>query len=290
MKFLLTGLFNTFDLLDTIVKSVKTADENNFWGFLTSDHLVFPHQMGDSGTVEVWTLLSYLSALTEKIRLGTLVTPMPLRPPQILAKVVSSLDILSNGRSILGVGAGYVREEFEAYYQWDDPKTRVDKTYEAVEMITQLWTRDVVNYCGKHYSTKNTILEPKPIQRPHPPLLFGSMGSGKRMLKLAGKYSDICYIPSFQTKTFGFDEAREIVMSEARIHKREEKVAIATGASYSAEKFPHFGSEYVERNYIKGIEEATQLGCEYVLVPFPTKSFVVDLTNFCRDVLPSFSY
>jgi alkanesulfonate monooxygenase SsuD/methylene tetrahydromethanopterin reductase-like flavin-dependent oxidoreductase (luciferase family) len=73
-----------------------------------------------------------LAAKTEKIRLGTLVTPIPFRPPSMLAKMVSTLDVISNGRTVFGIGAGWSQTEFEGYSSWDEPKIRVDKTIEGL--------------------------------------------------------------------------------------------------------------------------------------------------------------
>src|SRR5947209_18641866 len=90
-------------------KQIQTAavesDQLGYWGFVLPDHYMWGPQRGGDSTFETWTALTYLVAKTEKIRLGTLVTPIPFRPPGMLAKTVSTLDLLSNGRTILGVGA-----------------------------------------------------------------------------------------------------------------------------------------------------------------------------------------
>lgn len=90
--------------------------------------------------------LTYLAAVTNHIRLGTLVTPIPLRPPRVSAKMVSTVDVLSKGRSFLSMGAGWSKEEFEAYSQWDAPKVRVEKVDEGVALIKKLWTEPTVNF------------------------------------------------------------------------------------------------------------------------------------------------
>lgn len=120
-------------------------------------------------------------------------TPIPFRPPGILAKMVATVDLLSSGRTILGVGAGWSRTEFEGYNEWVSGKTRVDRTEEGVKLILRLWQEDKVDFQGKFYSAKAAVLDPKPLQKPHPPLLFG--GFSPRMLRLAGRYGDLCFIP-----------------------------------------------------------------------------------------------
>ncbi len=150
--------------------------------FLVWDHLLLPMQGGER-TLEAYTLLSYLAGKTERIKLGTCVTPIPLRHPPLLAKMISSLDHLSGGRLVVGVGAGWHADEFKIYGQWERAGARVRRTSEAVELMVRMWTEERVNFRGEFYSVEDGILEPKPLQRPHPPLWVGS--TGKRMLELA---------------------------------------------------------------------------------------------------------
>ena len=98
-----------------------------FWGFVMPDHYMWGEDRGGNSTLETWIVLTYLAARTEKIRLGTVVTPIPFRPPGMLAKELSTLDILSNGRVVLGVGAGWSQTEFEGYSKWDDAKIKSRK-------------------------------------------------------------------------------------------------------------------------------------------------------------------
>jgi len=140
-------------------------------------------------SVDSWTMLAALAVETEAIQLGTCVTPITFRPPPILAKVVATVDQLSNGRAILGVGAGWNKQEFDAFSSWDDVKVRVAKTREAIELILKLWlSKGPVDFDGKYYKTKGAILEPKPIREPHPPLWFGA--GGPYLLKLAKRYAE----------------------------------------------------------------------------------------------------
>ncbi len=134
-------------------KQVQTAaveaDQLGFWGFVLPDHYMWGADRGGNSTFETWTALTYLAAKTEKIRLGTLVTPIPFRPPGMLAKTVSTLDLLSNGRTILGVGAGWSQTEFEGYSEWNSNRIRVDKTREGLDLILKLWTQEEVDFKGK---------------------------------------------------------------------------------------------------------------------------------------------
>ncbi len=222
------------------------------------DHYMWGEPFGrgieqPDSTLDTWVALSYLAAKTNKVKLGTLVTPIPFRHPGILAKMVSTLDLLSSGRTVLGVGAGWSQVEFEGYSEWNDSKTRVDKTEEGVRLILKLWQEKRVDFHGKYYKTNGAILEPKPVQKPHPPLLFG--GQGTRMLRLAGRYGDICFIrPSTQLP---FDKAKAIVSQEALKVKRQVGPAYAAGS-------PRFeGTKFDTTPLVQDIERAANTGCEF---------------------------
>jgi len=194
LKFILSGLGNWYSGWSLTDQAVQLADKLGFWGAVIPDHYMWAEAYGQSqkdSTLESWIALTYLAAKTQKIKLGTIVTPIPFRPPAMLAKMVATMDVLSSGRAILGVGAGWSQTEFEGYSTWDDSKTRVDKTQEGVELILQLWQKPQVDFKGKYYHAKGAILDPKPVQKPHPPLMFG--GVGTRMLRLAGFMGDFAF-------------------------------------------------------------------------------------------------
>src|SRR5215472_5257134 len=164
MKFVLTGLGNWASNWKLVQAGVKAAEEAGFWGAVFPDQYMWdPSDLGvDSpeqidSTLEAWVQLTHLAAITNRLRLGTWVTPIPLRPPGILAKTVSTLDVISGGRVLLGVGAGITQRMFEAYSVWDSPKDRVDKTREGVELILKLWTLNNVTYQGRYYRAKGAV-------------------------------------------------------------------------------------------------------------------------------------
>lgn len=167
------------------VELAREAERRGAEVFLVWDHLLLPMEGGER-TLEAYTLLSFLAAKTERIKLGTCVTPIPLRNPLLLAKMISSLDHLSGGRLVVGVGAGWHADEFQVYGKWEDAGTRVRRTREAVELMVRMWTEKEVNFEGEFYSVRGGLLEPKPLQRPHPPLWVGS--TGRRMLELTLRY------------------------------------------------------------------------------------------------------
>jgi len=284
LKFYLAGLGNMYDSLDHIKKAVIEADVLGFDGILMPDHYMWGRMRGHTmpnaySTLETWVMLSYLVAKTENIHLGTLVTPIPFRPPGMLAKMVSTLDVLSNGRVVLGVGAGWSQVEFEGYSVWDEAGVRVDKTKEGLDLMIRLWTEDKVTFEGRYYKAEGAVLDPKPIQKPYPRLLFG--GTGDRMLRLAGKYGDICYIPKWMSGDSP-EEARTKVLEAARRANREDKLAFMEGEMGAMSRV-----DLVD--YPRRIEAALEDRAEYYMVAFPMgKGYLDSMRKFACEVMPSY--
>ncbi len=301
MKFILTGLGNWSPAWPHVKKGVEEAEAQGFWAVVFPDQIMWdPSDLGaDSfqgidSTLETWVLLSHLAASTKTIRLGTWVTPIPLRHPGLLAKTVASLDVLSEGRVILGVGAGVTQRMFEAYGSWDPAKTRVDKTEEGVRLMLRLWSEAKVDFAGKHYVSKGAVLEPKPVQKPHPPLLFG--GAGARMLRLAGRYADICYIPPWNKMKH--EDARRIVQDEAKRSGRRDKVEFAYAYTPLGPN-----QQYDREEYGKKVEEAADNGFDYFItafnmdaapweldppsIPKVSTAYLKSLRDFAKSFIPS---
>ncbi|MGD8544756.1 MAG: LLM class flavin-dependent oxidoreductase [Candidatus Bathyarchaeota archaeon] len=287
MKFFLSGLGNWYVDLSLIQKAVLEADELGFDGVVIPDHYMWGEtewlkRPDRNRTLESWITLTYLAAKTRNIRLGTLVTPIPFRSPSMLAKMVSTIDILSNGRTIVGVGAGWSQVEFEGFSEWNEPKVRVNKTKEGVELMIKLWTQKKVTFKGRYYQATGAVVDPKPLQKPYPPLLFG--GVGDRMLRLAGAYADICYIPPFfpEEKTEYYREGKMKVLKAAEQVNRKDKIAFMDG---------NLGSwkPYDSRDYIKEIKTAEERGAEYFLTSFTRSEEIIgSMRRFAKEVLPSF--
>ena len=279
---------NRSDELENSIKMAQVADESGFHAFLMTDHYMCGEDspLGNS-SLETWITLSHIASKTDTIKVGTLVTPIPFRPPAMLAKMLSTIDILSNGRVILGVGAGWSQPEFEGYSEWSDAKTRVAKTEEGIKLILELWEKPKVDFHGTYYHAKGAVLDPKPVQKPHPPLLFGGASRGGiKMLKMAGRYGDICYVPHQVDKLVdgGFERAVAIVKEAAKEAGREGKVKFGWNG---------IGGPPIEsspQDPVKKIQEASQNGAEYFLVNFPKDGSRFDkIKAFGRDVIPSFT-
>jgi len=170
------------------------AEDAGYSVFTVTDH--FQNMVKPDGStnhpLEAWTLLGGLASVTSKIKLGTLVSCVHYRHPTILAKMATTIDIISGGRTIFGVGAGWHQKEFEGFLgEFPSAKKRLDGLEDALNIAKSMFVNERTNYEGKVYSAKNTLNSPLPIQQPIPIMVGG--GGIKRTLKLAAKYADISH-------------------------------------------------------------------------------------------------
>lgn len=271
------------------------AEGLGYDSFFVTDHFLRPHapnniKISQNATIEAWTLLSNLAAKTTSIKLGTAVTPMPLRKPEILAKMVASVDILSEGRVILGVGAGWDHAEFEAYGQWYPSGERVERTKEGIELVKKLWTESSVNYDGKYYKAKDVICEPKPVQKGGPPIWLGAIHD--RMLKLTADLADGWFPGRAVDATAEYyAQAVPKIKEEARSAGRKEPITLGLMGYFveptSQNALPAIGS--IDKA-AELIQEYKDHGCEYIAAMFfPVEKFQQMMRSFAKDIVPSFS-
>jgi F420-dependent oxidoreductase-like protein len=168
------------------------CEEHGFEGLFRSDHYVSFGHPAEWGSLDAWSTLSALAARTERIRLGTLVSPVTFRHPSQLAKSVVTVDHASEGRVELGMGAGWFEGEHLAYgFPFPAASERYEMLAEQVEIVHRLWDRDEseVTFRGQHYELEGCHSLPEPFQDPHPPLILGG-GAGPRASRLAARWAD----------------------------------------------------------------------------------------------------
>jgi len=138
---------------------------------------------------EVWTLLSALAERTDDVDIGPLVGSITYRNPALLAKMATTVDVLSAGRLRLGLGAGWHEEEHRAYgFDFPDVGTRIEMLEEGIQVVKAMFTEDNPTFEGNHYTIDGALNEPKPVSQPHPPIVVG--GAGPKMLRLAARHAD----------------------------------------------------------------------------------------------------
>jgi len=160
---------------EEIVSLAQAAERAGFYSFTVSDHFFGNPESVEKDAYDAWTLLALLTPQTEQIRLGTFVTCHSYRNPAQLAKIVATLDNASNGRIEFGIGAGWKQSEYEAYgYPMPSNKTRVLQLREVLQILNLLWTEERPSFEGEHYSIKETMFLPKPVQKPRIPIWIGT--------------------------------------------------------------------------------------------------------------------
>ena len=180
----------------TLADVARAADGGGFASLSVMDHLFQMDQYfpAEEPMLEGYTTLGYLAALTERIRLRLLVTGVTYRNPGLLAKIVSTVDVLSGGRAELGIGAAwYEREHVGLGIPFPTTSERFEQLEEALQICLQMWSGEVAPFNGKHYHLAETLSQPDTISKPHPPIMIGGSGE-KKTLRLVAKYAQACNV------------------------------------------------------------------------------------------------
>jgi F420-dependent oxidoreductase-like protein len=177
---------------ETMVGCAKEAEQAGFDAIWLYDHFHTVPIAQLETTFECWTSMAALARETSAIKLGQMVTCNSYRPPSLLAKMASGVDVMSGGRLILGIGAGWYENEYTAYgFDYPETPERLRMLRESLQVIKAMWTQDRAEFEGKYYRLRGAINEPKPLQKPHPPIWIGG-GGEKVTLKLVAQYGDAC--------------------------------------------------------------------------------------------------
>jgi F420-dependent oxidoreductase-like protein len=252
---------------------VRFAEDNGFTGAWVFDH--FKPLYGDPGgpCFEGWTLLAALGAATERIRLGALVTGVTYRHPSVLAAEAVTVDHVSDGRLELGIGAAWFDGEHrELGIPFPPTRERVERLEEAVQVLRALMTSDGADFVGRHYQLRGASFNPKPVQRPHPPIWIGASGE-RQMLPLVGRHADCWH-------SFG---------SVASLTRKSEIVdRAATGAGRDPSRIVRATSLSISEDFDQVSRRAAELagaGFSCVVVSWPSEGRG-RLEEFVADVMP----
>ncbi|MGH7861537.1 MAG: LLM class F420-dependent oxidoreductase [Candidatus Dormibacteraceae bacterium] len=166
------------------------ADELGYATAWIPDHFYSGGASIESPNLEAWTSIAALAACTQRIRFGTMVSGNTYRHPAVLANMAATVDQISDGRLVLGIGAGWMQVEHHGYgIPLPPPRERLDRLDEALRVIRLLFTERRANFEGRYYQLRDAVCEPKPIQKPYPPLLLGG-GGEKRTLRVVARHAD----------------------------------------------------------------------------------------------------
>ncbi len=184
-----------YEAFEQLARKAQFCEEHGIAWFSVMDHLIQIPGVGapDEPFLEGWTVLAALAAVTKRIRLATLVSSVAYRNPALLAKMAATVDIISRGRLTFGIGAGWYHQEYQQYgYVFPDkPAIRIRQMEEAVRLVKAMWQDERASFQGKYFSVQEAILEPKPVQKPHPPVMIG--GGGEQLtLRALARIGDAC--------------------------------------------------------------------------------------------------
>jgi len=284
---------SNYDSIKKIAQECERLGYNSLWAM---DHLMWG--INNEGSVfEAWTLLSALAKETQSIKLGPLVTCNSFRNPTLTAKIGSTFDVISKGRLIFGYGAGWKEEEYEAYgFPFRDPVTRVNQMREGITLIKKLWTEEKTSFQGDFYKAKEAICKPKPIQKPHPPIMIGG-GGEKYTLKVAAEIGNIWNVWGASIEDF----RRKVKILKEHCYNLERKIddielswsgniLIAKNEKELNKKISRYGKDI---NFVCTYDNCTEMlqayidsGCKHFI--FSLYTFNEEKETFMEEIAPSF--
>lgn len=286
----------------------RTAEEAGFDSFWFMDHIFQNDSIAPETEpiLESWTGIAAIAAATRRIRVGTLTTCNLFRQPSLLAKMAATVDVISNGRLIMGIGAGWWEKEHQAYgIPFFPTAERLQRLHEALEVLKAMWTQEQATFTGKYYQVRDAICSPKPVQKPHPPILVG--GSGEQVtLRLVARYAHMSNLP------FGTPEQIRAKVEVLRQHCRkvgrdpdeivvsllcpvvmgrdqqevEQKIRALPGTP-AQDRARKRGLAGTPQQIIESMRGLVEAGVSYFIVSFPDADDLTPVRAFAREVMPA---
>jgi F420-dependent oxidoreductase-like protein len=267
---------------DRLTETARVADQGGASMFTVMDHYFQMEMLGGPAEpmLEGYTTLGYLAGVTDSVRLSLLVTGTTYRYPGLLAKIVTTLDVLSRGRAMLGLGAAwYDREHAGLGVPFPSTSERFERLEETLQVVRQMWSEDGGAYDGKHYRLAETVCVPPPVQRPHPPILIG--GSGERKtLRLVAQYADACNL--FRDDVDGVRHKLDVLRRHCDDVGRDYATIEKTMLNGAGGPDPVADPD----GFVRDMGEYADLGITLVTLMPPTDDPVGWTTAVCEDVLP----
>ena len=265
-----------------LAEIARVADGSGFYSLWVMDHFfqirgVGPH---DNDMLEGYSALSYLAALTKKVKLGTLATGVIYRYPGILVKTATTLDVLANGRSYFGIGAAWNEQESKGLgVPFPAIGVRFELLEEALQIAKQMWSANNGPYYGKHNRLEETLCSPQPLSRPHPPIMVAG-GGEKKTLRLVAQYGDACNL-------FGTPET---VGPKLTILKRH---CDALGRDYASIEKTTLGTAELAPGKMRADDviahcrRLAALGVQHAIFNMPNVHEIRPLELFGREIIPA---
>jgi len=265
-----------------ILQTWKEADELGFDTAFVFDHFIPIYSDVNGPCFEGWTLLSALAAQTKRVKVGVLVTGNTYRNPAVLAKMAATVDHVSNGRAILGIGAGWFELEHTAYgIPFSTVGGRARRLGEAVEVIKLLFTQQKTTFNGKYYQLKDALFEPKAVQKPHPPILIGGVGP-KLIQPVVARHADIWH---FFVRDGDSQEAKNMCANFDELCRKVGRDPVQVEKSVSLRPPQLTGTKEEVRGRVQALADA---GVQHFILSLPPPYDRELLRRFAKDVLPTF--
>ncbi|GHO85863.1 TIGR03560 family F420-dependent LLM class oxidoreductase [Dictyobacter formicarum] len=293
----MAGIQDPVEAYETMTQAALTAEEGGFNSLWLSD--AFWPADSSQFLFECWTTTAALARDTKRVRIGQMVTYSGLRQPALLAKMASTVDVMSHGRLTVGIGSGYpgLADQFRAYgYDFPDTPVRSQQLREAVQVLRAMWTQEQAKFDGKYYQPHGAINQPKGVQQPHIPLMIG--GNGEQVtLKLVAQYGDACHVFGDPTtiahkfavlkqhcETFGrdYESIRRATIAICLLADSDEQAQARLPEAARAFGGGLVGSPDTIR---KGIAALEQAGVQELVLRFPIVRDLDGLRRFAREFI-----
>lgn len=295
-----------YEAMTRVGLAAEAAGYDSIWVF---DHFHTVPTPEIETTFEAWTITAGLARDTKTVRIGQMVTCNGYRNPALLAKIASTVDVMSHGRAICGLGAGWYEHEWRAYgYGFPDIPNRMKAFREAVEIVTRMWTDEKASFKGQYYTIDGAINEPKGVQQPHMPLWLGG-GGEKVTLKLVAQFAQGCNVgggdPALIRQKLAVlrehcdalgRDFNSIVRSTGMnvfIVDQGEDVEKATAQARGKASLDEFKKGVVVgtvEQISERIQQVVDAGADYIIMSFPRVAYDHTLLQrFAAEVMPKFA-
>lgn len=268
----------------TLAEIAQAAEAAGFSSLWVMDHFFQIEMIGkpEEPMLEGYSALNFLAAVTKTIRLGTLVTAAIHRYPAVLVKTVTTLDVLSGGRSYFGVGAGWFKREADGLgVPFPSMKERFERLEETVQIALQMWSGNLAPYSGRHYRLAEPLNSPQPVARPHPPIMIGGVGE-KRTLPLVAKYADACNLYASEGAAVMHNRLEIIRRHCAAIGRSYQEIERTAIGSIDLRKGAMSAREAIE--YCRAVADA---GIQHFMISLPGDYDLAPIELMGRKVIPA---
>lgn len=257
----------------------------------------------EADVLECTTMMSALAACTGKLRIGSLVICNSFRNPALLAKALTTIDNISNGRLEIGLGAGWMDEEYRAYgYEFPSIGTRLRQLEEGVQILKAMFTAKKASFKGRYYTVADAFNNPQPVQKPHPPITIGGSGE-KTMLRIVAKYADRWNCPagyrSFEHKFNVLKQHCQAVGRDINSINISEQLLVCIGANEAevedkwkiAQRLPFWrtGIKGTPPQVTEALRDRVRRGITFFTIIFGDMNSAQSIDLFAREVMPAFA-